>query len=122
MPAESGPRELPTEGLGDIEEHVFDNYLNDIDADVLQIGHHGSKTSSGWSFITKLNPQIAIISSGYLNRFNLPAEKILKRYQNNAVKVFNTADSGALEITLDAQGSITIKQWRLDNRNLWRRH
>ena len=57
-----------------------------------------------------------------LNRFNLPAKKIIKRYRNNAVKVFNTADSGALEITLDVQGRLTIKQWRLDNRNLWRRH
>ncbi|MFT5520323.1 MAG: competence protein ComEC [Enterobacterales bacterium] len=110
---------------GDIEEEAERQLLKNypkLKTTILLMPHHGSKTSSTASFIKQLAPEVAVVSSGYLNRFNLPAKNIIKRYQNNAVKVFNTADSGALEITLDVQGRLTIKQWRLDNRNLWRRH
>jgi len=106
---------------GAAEQQLLQNYPG-LTANVLLVPHHGSKTSSGWSFIEQLNSQIAIISSGYLNRFNQPAENILKRYQKHAVKVFNTADSGAVELTINQHGKIEIKQWRLENTGLWRRY
>ncbi len=110
---------------GDIEAGAEDQLLKnypDLAADILLIPHHGSKTSSTEAFVEQVNPKVGIISSGYLNRFNLPAENIIKRYQNNGVEVFNTAYSGAIELTINAQGIIVIKQWRLDNTTLWRRH
>ncbi|MCP3674736.1 MAG: DNA internalization-related competence protein ComEC/Rec2, partial [Gammaproteobacteria bacterium] len=110
---------------GDIEveaeEQLLKNYPN-LTADVLFIPHHGSKTSSTAAFVEQVNPKIGIISSGYLNRFNLPAENIIKRYHNQSVEIFNTAYSGAIELTINTQGNIAIKQWRLHNRTLWRRH
>ena len=110
---------------GDIEtkaEQIFLRQYPNLTINILLVPHHGSKTSSTGPFVKQLKPDLGIISSGYLNRFNLPSEIVMKRYQVNGVEMFNTANSGAVEITLDSFGKPIIKQWRLDNRNLWRRH
>jgi len=110
---------------GDIEfsaeKQLLMNYP-EIRADILMIPHHGSKTSSSEQFIKQVNPVIGIISSGFLNRFNLPAENIVKRYQKNAVQVLDTAYSGAIELTINSEGSLKIIQWRHNKSALWRRH
>jgi len=109
---------------GDIEsaaeKQLLRNYP-ELSIDVLLVPHHGSKTSSGIPFIKQLKPEYAIVSSGYLNRFNHPAEVVIKRYEKNAVKVLNTAYSGAIEVTINNQGLLAIKQWRKEKTALWRR-
>ena len=62
--AESGTREDPDADLGDIEKHLVDTYPTLIDVDILQVGHHGSKTSSRQAFLDAVTPSIALISSG----------------------------------------------------------
>jgi competence protein ComEC len=62
--AESGPREDPSAPVGDVEEHLLDHFAKLIDADILQVGHHGSKTSSRAAFIAAVSPRLALISAG----------------------------------------------------------
>ena len=45
------------------EKEILDKY-NLPDIDVLKVGHHGSKTSSGKEFINEINPKYSIISVG----------------------------------------------------------
>lgn len=59
---------------GDAEKEVEKEILNnneDISADVLKVGHHGSSTSTSKDFLKKVNPSIAVISVG-----KEPAEEI----------------------------------------------
>ena len=44
----------------DKEKDILEKY-NISDIDVLKIGHHGSKTCSGKSFINEINPKYSII-------------------------------------------------------------
>ena len=49
------------------EKEILSKY-NLSNIDVLNVGHHGSKTSSGETFINKINPKYSIISVGKNNR------------------------------------------------------
>jgi competence protein ComEC len=62
--AESGPRADPGAALGDIEQHLVDHFAAEIDVDILQVGHHGSKTSSRRAFLEAVSPSLALISAG----------------------------------------------------------
>jgi competence protein ComEC len=70
----------------------------DIAADWLLVPHHGSKTSSSEGFIKSVRPSVAVITSGYNNRYQLPATAVTTRYQRllPRLTLLNTADSGAI--------------------------
>ena len=68
---------------------------------VLVVPHHGSKTSSSYAFLAKLRPKIAIISSGFLNRFHFPSTDVLNRYHQLGAKVLNTASVGYVRLDLN---------------------
>ncbi len=109
---------------GDIEskgETLLMSLYPQLTADILLVPHHGSGTSSSPQLLSQLKSSLAIISSGYLNRFNLPSERVLKRYTNQGIKTINTADSGAIEVLIDEWGKVHIKQWRKDKLTVWRR-
>ncbi len=62
--AESGERRDPSSPPGDVEEFLLDHHKPEIAADILQVGHHGSKTSSRRAFIEAVHPSLALVSSG----------------------------------------------------------
>ena len=62
--AESGARADPSAPLGDIEAHLVDHFADLIDADILQVGHHGSATSSRAAFLAAVSPALALVSAG----------------------------------------------------------
>ena len=90
---------------GDIEspaEKILVETLGDrLAADILQVPHQGSKTSSGTRFLHRVNPKLALLSTGYLNRFGHPHEIISQRYAMRQIPLINTAYSGALTINFD---------------------
>lgn len=49
----------------------------DLKADIIKIGHHGSKTSSSLNYLKKVNPELAIISVGSNNSYSLPSKETL---------------------------------------------
>jgi competence protein ComEC len=76
-----------------------------LDATLLLVPHHGSKTSSSPAFLDAVQPRIALVQAGYRNRFGHPKPEVLKRYQDLGVLVVQTPHCGA---------SI----WRSDHPNL----
>jgi len=62
--AESGPRKDPSYPPGDVEEFLIAQHAPALRADILQVGHHGSKTSSRRAFLEAVRPRLALISSG----------------------------------------------------------
>jgi len=89
---------------GDISKRVEKLLINDeglktlIEADVIVAPHHGSNTSSSKSFIEAVSPERVIFSTGFNNRWNMPAEKVQQRYRQQKVKTYNTAEVGMIEI------------------------
>ncbi len=72
-------------------------------ADVLKVGHHGSRTSSSTAFLAAVSPTVATISSGVRNRFGHPHPDTLKVLSGANVAVFRTDRSGAIRIATDGE-------------------
>ena len=79
----------------------MENY-NIKDVSFLKVGHHGSKTSTGSSFIKKINPKYSIISVGENNRYGHPNNEALKNLANS--KIYRTDLDGSIEIKLNKNG------------------
>ena len=60
------------------EDHLVQKYGQDLQADVLKLGHHGSKTSSAY-FLAAVQPEYAVISAGKDNRYGHPHQEVLGR-------------------------------------------
>lgn len=65
-----------------------------LSADVLKVGHHGSKTSSDPQFVATVKPRIALISAGRNNRYGHPNDETLVTLKQHHVKIFNTQKHG----------------------------
>lgn len=90
---------------GDIERlgefRMLRRYGQSLNSNVLLVAHHGSRTSSNAPFLEVVAPQFALISSGYLNRFDMPAEATYERLQAAGAQILSTAESG--QVTLSWQ-------------------
>ncbi|MFZ1343833.1 DNA internalization-related competence protein ComEC/Rec2 [Thiothrix eikelboomii] len=93
-----------------------------LQADVVLVPHHGSKTSSSIKFLQALTPKLAIVSSGYLNRFHHPHPKIVERYQAQGIELLNTAATGAIEVNFPrlAQQALIISSYREQQAGFWK--
>ncbi len=70
--------------VGDCELECEDKILSanfDLSADILKVGHHGSRTSSSLDFLNAVKPKIAIIQSGKDNQFGHPHEETLEKFK-----------------------------------------
>lgn len=84
---------------GDAEtknEQIFARTLGKID--VLQVGHHGSKTSTSEYLLSQVRPDVAIISSGRWNLWKFPHYLVIESLQRYKSAVENTAISGQVRV------------------------
>jgi competence protein ComEC len=72
-----------------------------VRADVLKVGHHGSRTSSTPVFIAAVAPTYAVISTGVRNRFGHPNPNTLRTLHEAGVHVFRTDADGAVTAWTD---------------------
>lgn len=75
------------------EKEILNKY-NLSDIDVLKVGHHGSKTSSGIEFINKIEPKYSIISVGKNNMYGHPNKDVLDNLKNS--KIYRTDQDGSI--------------------------
>ena len=72
-------------------------------ADVLKVGHHGSKTSTCEEFLKYVSPKIAVIQVGQ-NTYGHPAAETLERLEKQGIMVFRNDQSGAVGLRLKEDG------------------
>ncbi len=70
----------------------------DLRAEVLLLGHHGSKTSSALAFLQALQVKTALNSAGFDNPYSHPATDVKARLQLLNIPLFNTAELGAIRM------------------------
>jgi beta-lactamase superfamily II metal-dependent hydrolase len=85
-----------------IEDYLIKNNVN-IAADILKVGHHGSKYSSSEEFLKAVNPKMAVVEVGAKNTYGHPAEEALSRIASIAAKIFRTDQNGTIEVLADNQ-------------------
>ncbi len=106
---------------GDItrrQERWLVNSYPDLKAKVITVPHHGSKTSSSDEFLDQLQPQLALVSAGYRNRFRHPATTVMDRMSERNICVMKSADLGSLEVSLE-NNQISVKSYRFAMDRLW---
>ena len=97
-----------------VEAELIEHYPK-LSADILIVPHHGSKTSSSELFISTLNPSLAVVSAGYLNRWHMPVTEVVRRYQQYNIELLNTAELGQIIFSISEQGIIQQSYYR----DLW---
>ena len=95
---------LPGDAEKQVEyEMLLETEARQMHADVLKIGHHGSKNSSMPEFLAAVAPQIAIISAGEQNPYGHPSPELLERLKESGPRVLRTDRDGAIQILTDGR-------------------
>jgi competence protein ComEC len=93
---------------GDAEKTAERSILSEsapqtLRADVLKIGHHGSKNSTTPDFLAAVQPRVAVISAGEENPYGHPSPQLLERLQEAGVPTLRTDINGAIHILTDGK-------------------
>lgn len=83
-----------------VEEKVIQEYRLD-QIDFLKVGHHGSKTSTSSKFISKVKPQMALISVGLNNRYQHPSKETIDNLEEFQVPTFLTSIHGSIQLSFN---------------------
>lgn len=87
----------------DAESDLLDTDAASLSAEVLDAGHHGSKTSSSQRFLEAVSPSIAVISCGLDNSYGHPHREVVERLENLGAVIYRTDLYGAVVFSMDAE-------------------
>lgn len=101
---------------GDIEEEaeneIVKKYNTDkLNATILKVAHHGSKTSSTEIFIEKVKPKISLIGVGENNKFGHPNTNILDRLHLYGSQIYRTDIHGEITVKINKHGRIKVNTY-----------
>ena len=87
---------------------------------VLQVGHHGSKTSTGEALVRHIQPDIALISSSRWNPWHFPHQTVVDRLTRHHAQLYNTAEAGQIRLLFE-ENDIKIQTARAEFSPWYRR-
>lgn len=73
-------------------------------ADILKVGHHGSRNSSTPDFITAVRPKVSVISVGARNRYGHPTAQTLATLRDQASRIYRTDQNGTVKVVIRRDG------------------
>jgi beta-lactamase superfamily II metal-dependent hydrolase len=85
------------------ESEILSAYAEELNCQVLKVGHHGSSTSTTEDFLEAASPMYAVISVGKDNSYGLPSDLILERLAEKNIVVYRTDESGDLVFQTDGE-------------------
>ena len=102
-----------------IEYRLVKEQPEKIRADLLQVPHHGSESSSSAEFINTVNPGLALIASGADNRFGHPRKNVVERYQQRDTELASSPQHGWMRLRLGQNGVEWRQSRRQDSARYW---
>ncbi|MDR2204488.1 MAG: MBL fold metallo-hydrolase [Nitrososphaerota archaeon] len=78
-----------------------------LSADVLKVGHHGSRTSSSQKYLDAISPIYAVISCGTDNTYGHPHKEAMTRLMTKGVEIYRTDENGTIIFVTDGK-EITV--------------
>lgn len=91
---------LFTGDLEDLGEKELLASGENLQADILKVAHHGSKTSSSEDFIDAVHPKIAIAQAALENPFGHPHKEVVERFLQNTIEFLQTGKTGTLSFCI----------------------
>lgn len=86
-----------------IEQYLIGQHKNNLEADVLKVGHHGSRTSTSPELLYWVRPSYAVISVGSDNRYGHPHAEVLDNLKNASSTVVRTDEQGTIVFKTDGE-------------------
>lgn len=108
---------IPGDISQQVERQLIQRYPT-LTANVLVLAHHGSNSSSHFTFLYQLAPQLALNSASLYNRYQHPAEQVVARLAALGIPLHNTAQSGALRLDITAN-SMALIEYRAQRIPFW---
>lgn len=87
--------------LGDLSSSSEQRLLGEValpNISIIKLGHHGSNTSTSAELLSCLQPDLALISAGYDNRYGFPHSEVLDRLAKEAIPYLSTDEVGAIQL------------------------
>ena len=75
----------------------------DLDCDVLSVGHHGSASSTSWDFLEQVLPEYAVISCGVNNSYGHPDPDTIEKLESIEAQIFRTDLQGNIIAISDGE-------------------
>lgn len=83
----------------DVEEEILASGEN-LDAEILKVGHHGSDTSNTKEWLDAITPQYALISTKVGNKYNHPIKSVMELLEERKIEVYRTDENGSVIATI----------------------
>jgi competence protein ComEC len=95
---------LPGDAEKDVERTILsENGEADLHADILKVGHHGSKNSTMPDFLAAVHPRTAIVSAGEENPYGHTSPQLLERLDEASIRILRTDRDGAVHVLTDGE-------------------
>ena len=109
----AGRRLLFTGDAGEATERVLlGRYGAALRADVLKVGHHGSRFSTTPAFLAAVDPSVALVSVRADPRRRLPDDGVLERLRRSGARVYRTDQAGAVTVAVGPDGRMSVSAFR----------
>jgi competence protein ComEC len=82
-----------------------------LSADILKVGHHGSRNATSPLFLDAVRPRLAVISSGRSGAFRLPSPRVIQRLRDRGVVTYRTDRDGSISVSLSETGRIRVRTY-----------
>lgn len=100
---------------GDASSRVEKDLIKDgtnLKADLLLMGHHGSKTSTSEEWIEAVKPTISVYSAGANNGYHHPGQETINRLKKRNIPIYGTSKDGTITIEAHKDGTYTVETER----------
>jgi len=88
---------------GPEEEWLLSRDPAALEADVLKVGHHGSRTSTTPRFLGAVHPRLALVSVGAHNAYGHPSPEVMQALRDSGVQVLRTDHVGTIVVSTDGR-------------------
>ena len=94
---------FPCDAPQSIEKYLVQLDGENLQANVLKAGHHGSRTSSSELFVGYVSPEFAVFSRGCDNKYGHPHKEVIDTFEKFDISVLDTCANGTITFVSDGQ-------------------
>ena len=94
---------LTGDANSEIEQELMTHFKSGLQSNILKVGHHGSRTSTGADFLSRVRPRYSFISVGRNNKYGHPHNETLDRLSASGSEIYTTL-SGTQVMTIPPPG------------------
>lgn len=91
-----------------LEDYLVGNYGEALHANVLKLGHHGSRTSTSPYWLSAVHPDVAVISAGKDNSYGHPHKEVIDLLAQESVPALITFEEGV--IAFESDGATVVRK------------